>query len=239
MNEHGTERKLGRREMMAAGAAAAAGAVVAAALPDVARAADGDPLSAGSVKTATEATGVELADGSLKGAFLGRADDDDPSSPRAGVMGFVMADGDPDTPWPSGVAGMSNRQSADGVMGYNSAGGNAVRGYSTGGSGSGVMGYGAGEGAGVTASGDDLALSVYGKATFSRSGRGKVPQGKSSVLVSVPSGLAASAFVLATLQNAGTGVYLKYAKRTDATHFTLVLSRVAPSATYFAWFVVG
>ena len=51
--------------------------------------------------------------------------------------------------------------------------------------------------------------------------------------------LAASALVLATLQNAGTGVYLKYAKRTDATHFTVTLSKAVPSATYFAWFVLG
>lgn len=237
MNEHGKERKLGRREMMAAGAAAAAGAVVAAALPDVARADDGDALTAGNVKTATEATGVESEDGSLRGVFLGRARDD-PSAPRAGVMGFVTADGDPETPWPAGVQGSSDRQDGVGVVGYNGAGGSGVRGYSPSGAGNGVEGMSDGEGAGVRASGD-LALSVHGKATFSRSGRGKVPQGKSGVLVSVPSGLAASALVLATLQNAGTDVYLKYAKRADATHFTVTLSKVAPSATYFAWFVIG
>ena len=85
---------------------------------------------------------------------------------------------------------------------------------------------------------DATALNVTGKSSFSRAGRGLVGKGKSSAVVSVPSGVATSSLILVTLQNAGSGVYLKYAARSDATHFRVVLSKVVPTNTYFAWFIV-
>ena len=83
------------------------------------------------------------------------------------------------------------------------------------------------------------ALDVEGVAAFSRAGKGKIAKGKSFVNVTVPGGLVASALVLVTLQNAGTGVLLWYARRISATAFTVRLNKAAATDTVFSWFVIG
>ncbi len=79
------------------------------------------------------------------------------------------------------------------------------------------------------------------KTIFKRSGRKRVSKGKSSVTVTVPGGISTSANVLCTLQaSAGTGVYIRYAKRTSATTFKIYLNKKATTSTaHVGWMVMG
>ena len=84
------------------------------------------------------------------------------------------------------------------------------------------------------------ALRVLGKAEFQMSGLSKVTKKHSTKTVPVPLGLSSTAMILVTLQGSGgSGVYLKYAKRVDATSFKVVLNKKATSTVTFAWMVLG
>jgi hypothetical protein len=84
------------------------------------------------------------------------------------------------------------------------------------------------------------ALRVNGVASFSRSGRGSISHGHAGTTVTVPSGVATGALILVTLQgSAGSGVYLRYAKRTTATTFQVVLNKTATSKVSFAWMILN
>jgi hypothetical protein len=86
------------------------------------------------------------------------------------------------------------------------------------------------------------ALQVIGRTSFSRSGLGTIPKGKSKVTIVVPTGVEATSMILATLQgSAGTGVYLRYARKlaTSTTKFEVVLNKASASEVSFAWFILG
>ena len=89
---------------------------------------------------------------------------------------------------------------------------------------------------------DGTALRVEGRATFSRSGRASVSKRHSTRTVTVASGgIASDALILVTLQaSAGGGVYVRYARRTSATTFQVVLNKAATTSTAtFAWIILG
>jgi hypothetical protein len=85
------------------------------------------------------------------------------------------------------------------------------------------------------------ALRVTGMASFSRSSTATVPKGHSSKTVIVTTGIGTGAMILVTLQaSAGTGVYVRYAKRTSATAFQIVLNKAATTTTAkVAWFILN
>ncbi len=82
---------------------------------------------------------------------------------------------------------------------------------------------------------------IDGTLNMTRSGRKRVSKGKSSVSVSVPSGVSTTANILCTLQNtAGSGVYVRYAKRTGATTFKIYLNKKATTKTaHVGWMILG
>ena len=86
------------------------------------------------------------------------------------------------------------------------------------------------------------ALSVAGKAQFSRSGRTNVPAGKSFVDITVDGGLDPTASVLATLQlyRAGVSVAAARVNYPSAGKARIYLSKVASATapTPVSWFVL-
>jgi hypothetical protein len=83
------------------------------------------------------------------------------------------------------------------------------------------------------------ALKVQGRASFTRSGKATVAKKHSTLTVTVPSIIETTSMILVTLQGSGgSGVWLKYAKRVDATHFKVVLNKKTKSAVDFAWMIV-
>jgi hypothetical protein len=133
----------------------------------------------------------------------------------------------------NGIFGASS-DSGIGVQG-SSVSGTGVAGTST--SGAGVRGT-SDSGNGVLASSSTgHALSVHGRTYFSLSGSGSVSAGHSVESVSV-SGLTSSSLVLVTLQSAFSDVYVQSAVPASG-HFTVHLSKKAPHATKFAWFVLN
>jgi hypothetical protein len=129
---------------------------------------------------------------------------------------------------PSGTVGLA--------LGISAAGGSSGLSASSG-SGVGVSGS-SGSGTGVVASSTSgTALSVQGKAHFSRSGSSSVAQGSKTKTVNV-SGMTASSLVLVTLQTSVSGVYVTAAVP-GSGKFTVHLNKNTPAATKFAWFVLN
>ncbi|HZC51294.1 MAG TPA: hypothetical protein VE441_02175 [Mycobacterium sp.] len=135
----------------------------------------------------------------------------------------------------TGVGVSGGSVSGTGVAGGSSAGGIGVRGMSI--SGTGVVGSST-SGVGMRASTTNgTALSVNGKVHFSRSGAASVAQGTRTKTVNI-AGMTASSLVLVTLQKTVNGVYLEGAIP-GSGKFTVRLSKTAPTAIRFAWFVVS
>jgi hypothetical protein len=242
----GDEGALTRREVLAGGLALAAGALTAGAIaPEAAIAADGDPVSVGQSVYATNPTVfTNTSDGTNLGLIRSRVTLSDSSDALQATCWMpdsyaIRAANTLDGQVAVKVEAMKH---GVGVLSYVGIRSVALKGVVDG-LGTGVRGQAGPGGCGVQASAPTnlggVALDVEGAANFSRSGRGKIPKGHSSVNVTVAGGLVASALVLVTLQNAGSGVYLKYARRVSSTQFTAKLNKAAPSNTYFAWFVVG
>jgi hypothetical protein len=173
-----------------------------------------------------------------------------------GVVGFADQTGGR-----NGVMGVSANPNASGVYGENNglgygvagrSGGIAVYGDSTQSYGIGVQGsnsqqggvgvYGSAgpSGTGVYATNPSgLALSVNGRAQFSRSGRITVPAGQYSATASSVS-LTSTSLVMATMQQRRAGISIEAAVPNTATSsFTVYLSKAVPSDTVIAWFVVN
>ncbi|NTU71444.1 MAG: hypothetical protein HGB10_06460 [Coriobacteriia bacterium] len=204
-----------RRDLLAGTLAIAAGAVASAMSPDVAGAETGDPVTVGGTYF-----------GGAGGTYITT------STGADGGLGYEYARIAGPCPMPSPLAIRDNFVGLAGAVLADDPGhGIGVAGVAERGDQTGVLA------ANEEASG--VALKVVGRSTFTRSGRGKVPRGKSLVRVTVPGGIKNSSLVLVTLQNAGTGVYLKYAKPDSETQFLVKLSKVATANTYFSWFVIG
>lgn len=163
----------------------------------------------------------------------------------SGVYGSNSSDG-------YGVAGRTGSPVRAGTLGDNTGSGPGVLGESAAGTGVFGLSHGAGA-AGLTgdatassgigvramASGSGTALSVTGKARFSRSGTLIIPAGASKVTVSGVS-LSDASFVLATLQAYRAGIAVAAVVPNAASgSFTIRLSKAVTSSTRVAWFVVN
>jgi len=87
------------------------------------------------------------------------------------------------------------------------------------------------------------AIRVQGKASFSRAARTSIPKNRSYVDVTVSGGLASSAFVVATLQAARTGVWVSCVRINCPTagKARIQLNKVASTTatTPVGWIVIG
>jgi hypothetical protein len=90
-----------------------------------------------------------------------------------------------------------------------------------------------------TASGG-IALKVNGLAQFSRSGKATIAKGHTSKTVSGLSNISTGSMILVTLQgSAGTGRYVRYAKRASSTSFTVYLNTSSAYDVSFAWMILN
>lgn len=143
----------------------------------------------------------------------------------------------------NGVYGSTTSPVASGVYGHNDDIGYGVAGRAD--SGTGTLGDSA-NGIGVLAnSPNGTALSVSGKAKFSRSGMVSIPYPAKTATVTVPGGLSASALVLALMQNSVSGVWVaSTVPNTSTGKATISLNKApgsgtAPKTAKVAWFVVN
>jgi len=83
------------------------------------------------------------------------------------------------------------------------------------------------------------ALRVDGRAHFSRSGKATIAKGTAHKHVTVASGIGTGAMILVTLQgSAGTGRYVRYAKRASTTSFEVWLNTTSAYNVQFAWLII-
>jgi hypothetical protein len=224
IDESADPKLMDRRGMLTAAAAAAAGLIGTMVMPAAAMAATGDAVTAGNV-----ATGSTTAPGLWGRSTSGGVGVIGESTLYDGVQGFSSGVG------ASGVWGRSDASGGAGVTGDGP--GYGLHGRST--AGLGVRGAST-TGTGVSAeSTSGAALSVVGKATFSRSGKATLARKKSSIIVPVASGVSTTAMILVTLQGeAGSGVYVKYAKRYSATTIKIQLNKKSTKASSIAWMIL-
>jgi hypothetical protein len=151
------------------------------------------------------------------------------STAGSGVVGFGPGDGVFGQGERNGVVGRTLSGSGSGVYGYNEGAGFGVAGRSNDAGGTGVFGEALGAG-GVAlrglSSGSGTALSVEGKAHFSRSGRALVAEGTRRATV-VLADVSQSSIVLATMQMHVNGFVLESAVPTDGS-IDIWLNKVAP-----------
>lgn len=177
------------------------------------------------------------------------------STTASGVRGENAGGGPGVTGVAEGIAAAVSGQnggSGDGVFGENMGTGNGVHGLTDAnpaagvfgehsGNGSGVRGLAFGDAAGVLAEngGTGPALSVQGKAEFSRSGKATLLAGRSSVRVSGVA-LTGDSLVLATLQKLRPGKFVTAAVPDVAgDSITINVNQAVNQATAVAWFVVN
>jgi hypothetical protein len=85
-----------------------------------------------------------------------------------------------------------------------------------------------------------IALKVNGLAQFSRSGKATISKGKSSHTVSGLTNISTSSMILVTLQgSAGSGRYVRYAKRVSSGSFTVYLNAASKYDVSFAWMILN
>jgi hypothetical protein len=208
---------ISRREAIVGALALAAGTLIAT-KPEAARAADGDALLLGRTTACSGLTWIRNtttggADGDVRcEAFL-------VSQIGPGYYAFYGHADESAGANSGGVLGEALGTGQYGVWASNDAvGGIGLRTYAPNGT----------------------ALQVIGPATFSRSGRGSIAKGHASVTVTGLTGLGTDALILVTLQgSAGSGVYLRYAKRLADTKFQVVLNKAASAKVYFAWMILN
>lgn len=136
-----------------------------------------------------------------------------------GVTGYAG------TPGESGVAGIDAAPAGGHGVFAQSQNGNAL--YATSSDGIALRGQSA----------NGLALQVQGKAQFGHSGVTSVPAGEKTTTVTVPS-MIASDFVLATIQQPQSGVFIEGAQPSIGS-FTITLSTAATFPLPVAWLVLS
>jgi hypothetical protein len=208
---------ISRRDAIVGALALAAGTLIAT-RPDVARAADGEPILAGRTMDCASTTWISCKPGGTPSSDV-YCEALMTSSAGPGFSGFYGRAAAIAGPGAGGVFGEGLAAGQCGVWAIN----------------------GAVDGIGLKAQAPNgTALRVEGPATFSRSGLGTITRKHSTATVTVPTGLAEEALILVTLQgSAGTGVYLRYAKRVTSTKFQVVLSKAATAKVYFAWMILN
>ena len=82
-----------------------------------------------------------------------------------------------------------------------------------------------------------VALQVYGKVQFSRSGKNTIGAGKSSLKINLV-GVSSASRVFAVLHSNRSGRYVRAVVPTTGS-FTIYLNTTVTSATYIAWFVIN
>ncbi len=157
------------------------------------------------------------------------------SAGSTGVIGQAMT---------YGVYGTSDITGVEGVGGVR-----GVHGHSDQGSGvvaTTVKGWAlevqaTGTGTGVHAeSAGGTALDVTGKVVFNRSGRATIATGKSSLVVTVPGGVAANSLCFATLTVYRSGVYVAAVRPNyPAGKMTVYLNKAIGTRTVLSWVVLG
>lgn len=204
--------RLGRRAMLAAtlgGVAAAAGALAA---PARVLGADGDELRIGQPNLGTRRTSLACGEGDIgllvsAAAGHGVQGMTDSAANRAGVNGVASAGGS------AGVRGINTATDSAGALGVGGAGVRALQG---------TVG---------------VALSVLGKAHFSRSGVATIPAGQRFVKVNI-SGLTDYSFALATLQQYRQNLWVQsITVSAGSAAIYIYVSQYAPSNTRVAWTV--
>lgn len=218
MTGNGSETAvLSRRDAIIGALALAAGTLLAT-RPDTARAADGDVMHVGNMMSGTNPTYLLRSPSGLWG---GDFDSLAILNGSNGTRSFGVW-GNTGTVAGAGSAGLWGRGTAAGFFGV------VAENYAVG-------------GIGLKASAPlGVALQVDGPAAFSRSGKGTILRGHASATVNVPSGVSTAALILVTLQgSAGSGRYVRYARRVSATSFRVYLSKSAAAKVYFAWFILN
>jgi len=205
--------RLGRRAMLAAtlgGVAAAAGAL---ASPARVLGADGEPVLMGRPNVWTLPTGIicsgEQTALAVQSAGGGHGVQAQTLAPmnRFGVLGTATQAGS------GGVGGVNNASHSQGNLATGHAGVEAIQGNAA------------------------LALDVFGKAHFHRSGVATIQSGKRFVQVDVE-GLTGNSFALATLQQYRANLWVQSITVSASTAAIYIyVSRYAPSATNVAWTV--
>jgi hypothetical protein len=231
-----------RRALLTAAAGGAAAMAASAAMPLTAAAApaplltetENAAIAQTSITQATDAIVAFKAKTTTTGAagLVGSTGDETAISPTTsftGVYGWAPTVGDPDF-FSTGIWGDSEDV---GVYGSGSAGvwGDGFVG---------VVGRGSAGGIGVEAIGasaTDVALAVFGKVRFSRSGRTTIGAGKSSLKVNL-AGTTSSSRVFAVLHSNRSGRYVRAVVPTTGS-FTVYLNTTVTAATYVAWFVIN
>jgi hypothetical protein len=135
----------------------------------------------------------------------------------------------------TGTALRGTSDDGDGVFGAATGGGDGVYGYAVN-TGTAIHAY-------AKSKSEGTALQVEGKATFSRSGRATVSNGRSYVDVDLTDagGLAGSPLIVATCQSYRSGTWVAAARKNypSTGTFRIYLNKTATAATYVAWVVLG
>ena len=166
------------------------------------------------------------------------------SAGSTGVIGQAMTYGVYGQAMTYGVYGTSDITGVEGVGGVR-----GVHGHSDQGSGvvaTTVKGWAlevqaTGTGTGVHAeSAGGTALDVTGKVVFNRSGRATIASGKSSLVVTVPGGVAATSLCFATLTVFRSGVSVAAVRPNyPAGKMTVYLNKAIGARTVLSWVVLG
>jgi hypothetical protein len=90
---------------------------------------------------------------------------------------------------------------------------------------------------GGTGTGLDVALEVFGKVKFSRSGRNTIGAGRSSLKINLV-GVTSASRIFAVLHSNRSGRYVRAVVPTTGS-FTVYLNTTVTAATYVAWFVIN
>jgi hypothetical protein len=235
-----------RRALLAAAAGSAAAVAASAALPLTAAAAPVNMQTEQDNPTIAQTSVTQSAAGQV--AFKARTSTPD----RAGLLGSTGDETNINTDFTgfTGVYGWSSTANSDTSFGTGVWGdGEDVGAYGSGSVGvrgdgfigvvaAGQTGGGIGLRAwGGTGTGLDVALEVFGKVKFSRSGRNTIGAGRSSIKINVV-GVTSASRIFAVLHSNRSGRYVRAVVPTSGS-FTVYLNTTVTSATYVAWFVIN